>query len=245
MASFGDYDDFIDYDSILSFDTPRVAYDTDLPEPGINIDYDYDVDNAGVPYRTKFAESSPDFLDQIITAGKKSIPDLLKKYLLDDNGNFSGLAKGAAAGIGGAALLPLLQKLFDSQNDAPAANQYVSPFSGVTAAPAQQPKFAELPSQAQSYKSMMGMKDGGPVHMQSGDFVFSKKALDKAGGIEGLMQRGYPAQEIVGPGTGTSDSIPATIDGVEPARVANGEALIRGGAKMKGLASLHKQMRRA
>lgn len=155
----------------------------------------------------------------------------------------SPLAKGALGGAAGLALIELLKSLLEKDNQqAPA---YVSLGAAGPAPAAAAPTFVQRPSHAQSYQSMLGLKDGGPVHMKSGDFVFSKKALDKVGGIDGLRKRGYPAQKITGPGTGTSDSIPATIDGVEPARVANGEALIRGGAQMKGLAALHKQMRRA
>lgn len=149
-----------------------------------------------------------------------------------------------AGGLSGAALMALLSSMGNNQQQAP---QYIGLGAKGAAPAAPAPTIIALPSQAQSYESMMGgkgMKDGGVVHMKSGDYVFSKKAMDKVGGIEGLKKRGYPAKKIVGPGTGTSDSIPATIDGQPVARVANGEALIPGGAKMKGLAGLHARMRK-
>jgi hypothetical protein len=187
---------------------------------------------------------SPGFLDKILSAGKEALPDLLKTLLSKGADAASGLL-GAGGGLGGLATGALLASLLNKKDAAPQAPSYIGLGAAGPAPAAEAPKFVALPSQAQSYKSMMGMKDGGPVHMQSGDFVFSKKAMDKVGGVKGLAKRGYNAEKIVGPGTGTSDSIPATIDGKEVARVANGEGLIRGGAKQKGLAALHKQMRRA
>jgi len=72
---------------------------------------------------------------------------------------------------------------------------------------------------------------GGQVHMQSGGFVVPKYAVDAAGGgnnERGLaaLQRNVGARPIRGRGTGTSDSILATIDGKQPARVSNGEAYV-------------------
>lgn len=235
----GDYDNYVDYDAILSFDAPRVTYDTDLPEPDIYRDYDYDIDNAGVPYKTKFSEPTS-WLDKIIAAGKGALPDVLKS-LLEKGGAFAKENPMLTGGLGGAALMALLSSMGNKQQQAP---QYVGLGASGPAPAAAPTQFVQLPSQAQSYQSMMGYADGGVVHMRSGDFVFSKKAMDKVGGIEGLKKRGYPAKKIVGPGTGTSDSIPATIDGKPVARVANGEALIPGGASMKGLAGLHTRMRK-
>jgi hypothetical protein len=48
-----------------------------------------------------------------------------------------------------------------------------------------------------------------------------------AGGLSSLRRRGYADGGMIeGPGTGTSDSIPGTIDGVQPIRVSNGEAVL-------------------
>lgn len=44
--------------------------------------------------------------------------------------------------------------------------------------------------------------------------------------------------EVSGPGTGTSDSIPATIDGRAPARLSNGEFVVNAEATRKNLAAL-------
>jgi hypothetical protein len=42
-----------------------------------------------------------------------------------------------------------------------------------------------------------------------------------------LTRQGYAEGGMIeGPGTGTSDSIPATIEGVQPIRLSNGEAVL-------------------
>lgn len=55
--------------------------------------------------------------------------------------------------------------------------------------------------------------------------------LGHRGGLSGLRRRGYAEGGMIeGPGTGTSDSIPGTINGEEPVRVSNGEAVLNTGA---------------
>jgi len=68
-----------------------------------------------------------------------------------------------------------------------------------------------------------------PFPMQDGGFVMTKRAVDGAGGPRGIAQLLPNARMIRGPGTGTSDSIPATIqgrNGVTPAKVSNGESYV-------------------
>ena len=79
--------------------------------------------------------------------------------------------------------------------------------------------------------------------LEDGGFVLTKRAVDGMG--KGSNQRGQRAAAaglgsipIKGPGTGTSDSIPTTIEGKRPALLSNGEAYVpkdqvkrRGGAK--------------
>jgi hypothetical protein len=70
---------------------------------------------------------------------------------------------------------------------------------------------------------------GGPVRMEDGGFVLTERAVKGAGGPRGLAAALPQARMIRGPGTGTSDSIPATISGPRgqtPARVSNGEAYV-------------------
>jgi hypothetical protein len=74
-------------------------------------------------------------------------------------------------------------------------------------------------------------KGGQVFPMQSGGFVIPKYAVDAVGngnnerGLEALARR-TGAKPIRGKGTGTSDSIRASVDGVKPARVSNGEAYV-------------------
>lgn len=79
-----------------------------------------------------------------------------------------------------------------------------------------------------------------PFPMQDGGFVLTADAVRGAGGPRGIAQLVPGARMIRGPGNGTSDSIPATIQGPRgqtPAKVSNGEAYVapedvekRGGA---------------
>ena len=65
--------------------------------------------------------------------------------------------------------------------------------------------------------------------MEDGGFVLTERAVKGAGGPRGLAAALPQARMIRGPGTGTSDSIPATITGSKgqtPARVSNGEAYV-------------------
>lgn len=48
-----------------------------------------------------------------------------------------------------------------------------------------------------------------------------------SGGLSSLKRKGYAEGGMIeGPGTGTSDSIPASIEGVQPIRLSNGEAVL-------------------
>lgn len=100
--------------------------------------------------------------------------------------------------------------------------------------------------------SLMGYAEGGEVfHMQSGGHVFPAKAVaaygdfDTSAGQERLAKMG--GIPIRGPGTGVSDSIPATIDGKQPARVASGEVYFppRAVKRLGGNQKLYAMMRNA
>jgi len=90
-------------------------------------------------------------------------------------------------------------------------------------------KYSDLVRYAANGGLMHAYAQGGPVHMEDGGFVLTKRAVDGAGGPRGLAAALPQARMIRGPGTGTSDSIPATISGPRgqtPARVSNGEAYV-------------------
>jgi hypothetical protein len=76
---------------------------------------------------------------------------------------------------------------------------------------------------------MQAYANGGKVQMEDGGFVMTKRAVDGAGGPRGIQQLVPGATMIRGPGTGTSDDIPAVINGRNgqtPARLSNGEAYV-------------------
>jgi hypothetical protein len=69
----------------------------------------------------------------------------------------------------------------------------------------------------------IAMATGGLVSLKPGGFVVNADTVEKAGGPDEFA--GLGGKAIRGPGTGTSDSIPARI-GKRPARVSNGEVMI-------------------
>lgn len=76
-----------------------------------------------------------------------------------------------------------------------------------------------------------GMAEGGQVGLQQSDFIVPADVVAYAGGGSsnaGLaaLNKTVGAEPIRGPGTGLSDSIPAKIDGRQPARVADSEARV-------------------
>lgn len=94
---------------------------------------------------------------------------------------------------------------------------------------------------------MQAYANGGKVQMEDGGFVMTKKAVDGADGFDGMKEIIPEARPIVGPGTGTSDDIPAVIHGKHgktPARVSNGEMYIPPGRSTKGLYALMKSLER-
>lgn len=99
---------------------------------------------------------------------------------------------------------------------------------------------------------MQAYANGGavrPFPMQDGGFVMTKKAVDGAekladGGITSLLP---DAKMVYGRGTGTSDDIPAYIQGPNgrtPAKLSNGEAYVPPGRDTKGLYALMHELER-
>jgi hypothetical protein len=91
------------------------------------------------------------------------------------------------------------------------------------------------------------LAQGGNVNMQSGDFVIPADVVAYAGGGSteagmAALSKKLGAVPIKGAGNGLSDDIPATIDGKQPARVANGEMLVKQPGK-KGSQKLYGMMK--
>jgi hypothetical protein len=90
-------------------------------------------------------------------------------------------------------------------------------------------KYGPIATYAANGGLMQAYAQGGKVQMEDGGFVMTKRAVDGAGGPRGIQALIPGARPIRGPGTGTSDSIPATIqgrNGITPAKVSNGEAYV-------------------
>jgi hypothetical protein len=79
---------------------------------------------------------------------------------------------------------------------------------------------------------IMQLARGGSIDLEDGDFIVPADVTSFAGGGSTdagmiVLAKEIGAEPIKGPGTGLSDDIPARIDGKQPARVANGEMLVR------------------
>lgn len=108
-------------------------------------------------------------------------------------------------------------------------------------------KYGPIATYAAQGGLMQAYANGGKVQMEDGGFVMTKKAVDGAGGPRGIQSLIPGARPIRGPGTGTSDSIPATIqgrNGVTPAKVSNGEAYVPPGYDTKELYALMHHLER-
>lgn len=155
-------------------------------------------------------------------AASGGFTDLLK--------NIGGGAANLASSKGGIAAIMALLSMLDRQKAGgggtkmgmPAPRQYtrtVAPGAGGT----------PIARYATNGGMMQAYAQGGHVQMEDGGFVMTKRAVDGAGGPRGIQQLVPGARMIRGPGTGTSDSIPAVINGRHgqtPARLSNGEAYI-------------------
>jgi len=94
---------------------------------------------------------------------------------------------------------------------------------------------------------MQAYANGGKVQMEDGGFVMTADAVKGAGGPQGLRRLLPDATMVYGRGTGTSDDIPAVINGPNgqtPARLSNGEAYVPPGRDTKGLYALMHELER-
>ena len=189
--------------------------------------------------------------------GNKTVANLLSGLfgsgtgssgLLGGLGNFLG-SKGGMAG-----LLAILSAI-DRQKATGGGTSKA--YAGPGAIPQRtivQGKYGPIAKYAAEGGMMHAYGGGGQVQMEDGGFVMTKKAVDGAGGPHGIRQLIPEARMIRGPGTGTSDSIPAVINsprGQTPAALSNGEAYVpkravqdQGGAR-KLYALMHNLQRRA
>lgn len=113
-----------------------------------------------------------------------------------------------------------------------------------------QGKYGPIARYAASGGVMQAYANGGavrPFPMQDGGFVMTADAVRNAGGHQGMQRMVPNARPIQGPGNGTSDSIPAYIQGPNgrtPAKVSNGEAYIPPGYDTQDLYALMRSLER-
>lgn len=162
-------------------------------------------------------------------------------------GGFLGTRSGMA---GIAALLAMLDRQKASGGGTPLA--YAGPRQMTRTMT--QGRYGPIARYAAQGGLMQAYAQGGPVRMEDGGFVLTKRAVDGAGGPHGIAQLFPGSRMIRGPGTGTSDDIPATIHGphgVTPAKVSNGEAYVprhvvqQAGGSPAMYTAMHKLQRRA
>lgn len=217
--------------------TPRsLLYGNDAYGPGMTGDqtsrYDRTLDLTGSKALANIAASGnwADLLKSIGGAGK----DLFT----------------SKAGLAG--LMALLSYL-DRQKPEPRGGGTTEGYAGYSKPLTRkmvQGKYGPLATYAAQGGLMQAYANGGavrPFPMQDGGFVMTGDAVENAGGQEGLRRLIPEAEPIVGPGTKTSDSIPAYIqgrNGKTPAKVSNGEAYIPPGRDTKGLYALMRQLER-
>lgn len=143
--------------------------------------------------------------------------------------DFLGKNKGQVGIMAALAALGALSKAPPSGGGT--TKRYVGPAQQLTRT-ITQGKYGPIAQYAAQGGIMHAYAHGGqvkPVAMEDGGFVMTKKAVDGAGGPQGIQALLPGARPIRGPGTGTSDSIPAYIqgrNGLTPARVSNGEAYV-------------------
>lgn len=171
----------------------------------------------------------------------KGLPDWAKSAL--------GLASSKAGFTGLMALLSYLDRQKGTTYGGGVAKAYAGPSKPLTRTMVQG-KYGPIATYAAQGGLMQAYANGGavqPFPMQDGGFVMTGDAVSGAGGQSGLKQLIPEAQAILGPGTKTSDSIPAYIDGpngTTPAKVSNGEAYIPPGRDTQGLYALMQRLER-
>lgn len=179
------------------------------------------VETADQEYRTSPASGDTSF--------SRMIKDMMgaggAKGLLGKGLDFA-TSKAGLAGL--MALLSYLDRQKGTTQGGGTTQAYAGPSKPLTRSMVQG-KYGPLATYAAQGGLMQAYANGGKVQMEDGGFVMTKKAVDGAGGPRGLTSLIPGSEMIRGPGTGTSDSIPATIqgpNGITPAKVSNGEAYV-------------------
>lgn len=149
-------------------------------------------------------------------------------------GNVGDAAKDFLTSKGGIAALMALLSYLDRQKGTTSGGGTTQAYAGPsqpltrTVVPG---KYGPIATYAAQGGIMHAYANGGKVQMEDGAFVMTKKAVDGAGGPQGIAQLLPGARMIGGPPdpTGQRDLTPAVIrgpNGVTPAKVSRGEAYV-------------------
>lgn len=226
-----------DWSKLGPDDRPVTIDTSDQPVPPASLP-------GGVEAKDQEYRTSPASGD---TSFSRFIKDLMgaggAQKLLGQGLNFA-TSKAGLAGL--MALLSYLDRQKGIERGGGTTQAYAGPSQPLTRKMVQG-KYGPIATYAAQGGLMQAYAQGGKVQMEDGGFVMTKKAVDGAGGPRGIQSLVPGARPIRGPGTGTSDSIPATIqgrNGVTPAKVSNGEAYIPPGHDTEALYALMHQLER-
>lgn len=173
----------------------------------------------------------PSFLDKVI-GGLRGLGASLGSKGGGTGGGLKGLGSalgGLAGSKGGIAALMALLSYLDRQKPTGGGTTMAYQGPKPTTTSVEQGPYGPIARYAATGGIMHAYRDGGKVQMEDGGFVLTKRAVDGGGGAEGIASLVPGAKMIYGPGTGTSDDIPAQINGkhgVVEARLSNGEAYL-------------------
>lgn len=176
-------------------------------------------------------DTAPSFTDRAI-GGLRKAGSFLGGRSGGTGGGLRGLG-GALGNIasspGGVAALMALLSYLDRQK--PSGGGTATAYAGARPVQRQmvQGKYGPIAQYAANGGVMHAYREGGKVQMEDGGFVLTKRAVDGAGGPNGVASIVPGAKMIYGPGTGTSDDVPAQINGrhgAVEARLSNGEAYV-------------------
>jgi len=223
---------------------------------GPGFDQDYSVTQSGLIQDAagnvgKFTGGSwVPYLSGDVTSFLKGADTSTLGSLLSGLKNVGGKAVDFATSRGGVAGIAALLAALDRQR--PSGGGVKSAYAGYKpmTRTMTQGRYGPVARYAADGGLMQAYAQGGavrPFPMQDGGFVMTKRAVDGAGGPQGMQQRVPEAVPIRGPGHGTSDSIPAYIQGDNgrtPAKVSNGEMYVPPGRNTQGLYALMRSLER-
>lgn len=189
--------------------TERAATGLELP-PGAPAEVASAQTIAPPPVRTEFEAATQGIKN--LMSGDKGVSSAASKAL----GSQFGMGKAQATMIGATSVMAIDEQEKYLEQARAAGQIAEQEYQAMKARIAAARKRAEDAVRANPYRFAMG-----------GDVPLAMKSTpDTETNPYGMKRGGQPPKFIDGPGDGMSDSVPATIDGVQPARLADGEFVI-------------------